>query len=418
MPVTRPALALIAGLALVGAARAAEPTSATAMPLATAFARALDTAPALRGGDAVIAGARAFADQAGRWPNPTIGFEVDEFAGNRALSGFDRAEVTGRLSQTFELGGKRAARRGAAAAEIAFTQAERDAARRNVLADTLEAYTAAAAARTRLTLADAQLTIIATIADQSARRLAAGDVAQVVADRAEVDRATALAARDRAQSDLGVAERSLGSLVGTPTAAAAPDWLTAAAAGPPLPAPDLDLLPDAARFAASRARAEAGLATQRAQRIPDPTAFLGVRQLRGSDTTALVAGVSLPLPLFNRNGGAIARAQGEAIRANTDIEGQQRALARAIDRAIADEAAARRTLAVLDTRTLPAAKRVLELTQRGFTAGALPYRDLADALRAANEARFARVETLQAIQVARAQLLRITGDISPTHLVR
>lgn len=385
---------------------------AETLPLATVMARALENAPAIGGGDAQVAGARAFVGQAGARPNPTIGVEVEDFAGSRGLSGLRGAQITVDFTQPFELGGKRSARRALAQADVAVAEVARDAARRAVMAETLDAYAQAAAAQARLEIADTQLALAVTLADQTARRLAVGDVPQITADRAAVERANRLAARNRAAADRDVAAGALAGLIAASDAvSAATDWLRATATLPPLARPALDTLPDAARWQAMQARADAALANEKARRGLDPSVNFGVRHDREIDSTALVAGVSLPLPFNSRNGGAIAQARSESLRAGHDIEAARRLLARNLDRIIADDTAARSNLAVLATTTLPAASRLLALTRRGFASGALPWRDLADAMQAASDAGLQEINALETIARTRARLIAINGDM-------
>jgi cobalt-zinc-cadmium efflux system outer membrane protein len=411
MRITRPLLALAALIASSAA-------GAESLPLATIMARALESAPSISGGEANLTGARAYVGQAGARPNPTIGIDVENFAGPRTLSGLNRAEITVEITQPFELGGQRSARRALAQADVSVAEADRDAARRAVMAETLDAYAQAAAAAARLAIADEQLALAATLAEQTNRRLAAGDVPQIIADRAAVERANRLATRDRAVADRDVATRALAGLIAAPAAVfASADWLQTLASLPPLLRPGLDSLPDAVRWQAVQARAAAALADEKAQRGFDPSVKFGVRQLREIDSTAFVAGVSLPLPFNSRNGGGVARARSGSIRAAYDIEAARRSLARSLDRIVADDAAARANLAVVTGVTLPATARLLALTRRGYTAGALPWRDLADAEQAVAAARLEEIAALETIARTRARMIAITGDIKLAGLV-
>ena len=71
------------------------------------------------------------------------------------------------------------------------------------------------------------------------------------------------------------------------------------------------------RAAAERDAASARIRLAQAEGVPDITASGGVRNFRESKDTAFIVGVSIPLPVFNRNRGNIyaARASGEAAEA-------------------------------------------------------------------------------------------------------
>src|SRR3546814_16455688 len=63
---------------------------------------------------------------------------------------------------------------------------------------------------------------------------------------------------------------------------------------------------------AEREAAERRLTAEQKRAIPDVTAIVGVRRLDYENATALTAGVSIPLNIFDRNRGNIAASQAEA----------------------------------------------------------------------------------------------------------
>ena len=66
--------------------------------------------------------------------------------------------------------------------------------------------------------------------------------------------------------------------------------------------------------------AQQRLRLARTERVPDVRLSLGVRRLAAEDATAMVAGVAIPFPLFNRNGGNIAAAAADARSAEAQRE--------------------------------------------------------------------------------------------------
>ena len=81
-----------------------EPTGA--ITLRKALALALMHNPELKAYSWDIRISQARELQAGLWPNPEFGVEVEDVGGSGELSGFDAAETTIQLSQLIELGGK------------------------------------------------------------------------------------------------------------------------------------------------------------------------------------------------------------------------------------------------------------------------------------------------------------------------
>ena len=66
-------------------------------------------------------------------------------------------------------------------------------------------------------------------------------------------------------------------------------------------------------------------------------------------------------------------------------------------------------LATLRTDARPAAERALALARKGYGAGALPYRDLADTVAALYDVRGQELASLATIAEARAALLLVEG---------
>jgi len=110
---------VLAAALIAPAARAAEPIT-----LAGALARALERSPELRPYDRGRRALEAERLQAGLLPNPSIGLELENFAGSGAVSGTRALETTLVLSQLVELGGKRSRRVGVVAGEIGAFDAE------------------------------------------------------------------------------------------------------------------------------------------------------------------------------------------------------------------------------------------------------------------------------------------------------
>ncbi|WP_179102070.1 TolC family protein, partial [Sphingopyxis sp. KK2] len=109
---------LLAGmLAMSGPPAFAEPVS-----LSDALARGQDVSPRIARARAELKAAEGRALQAGVRPNPTISADVENFTGSGPYRGFRQTEATVAVSQPFELGGKRRARKEVAAAERAFAE--------------------------------------------------------------------------------------------------------------------------------------------------------------------------------------------------------------------------------------------------------------------------------------------------------
>jgi cobalt-zinc-cadmium efflux system outer membrane protein len=171
-----------------------------------------------------------------------------------------------------------------------------------------------------------------------------------------------------------------------------------------------DSSPDIARLIASRDAATASVRVERSLSWQNPTLSFGYRRYedRNGDG-ALVAGLSVPLGIFNRNQGAVARARAEERQAELSIEASRRAILReytSLSGTIAAEAIAIRSN---EEDVIPQAERALDLAQDGYNRGAFSYLDVLEAQRSLSDARQARVDSLRSYHTNEAALDRLTA---------
>jgi len=229
--------------------------------------------------------------------------------------------------------------------------------------------------------------------------------------RAEAGLAEARIALTRAQAEAATARATLASLLGGDTGFTLipADFALARAAEHAHDDPS-DSTPDLARLTAARDRANAAVRVDRSLAWQNPTLSFGYRQFSADDNEgALVAGVSIPLGVFDRNQGSVSRARAEQRRAEFDLEAGRRSLMRefaALERAIATDAAA---ISATEDEVIPQAERALALAQDGYNRGAFSYLDVLEAQRALSDARQSRVDALRTYHNNEATLDRLTA---------
>jgi cobalt-zinc-cadmium efflux system outer membrane protein len=172
------------------------------------------------------------------------------------------------------------------------------------------------------------------------------------------------------------ARRSLGVLLSIPTAQAEDLGLRGTIhdrAPPPPPIDELVRLalasrPDVTSFRLGIARAEADVRMARANRFQDvyllyqPYTFEG-----GVNSWAL--GATVPLPVYNRNQGNIARARINVAQVKTELAALEQRIIAEVRKAEREYAITRATVARLERDMLPDALRVRDTTFRQFTLG-------------------------------------------------
>jgi cobalt-zinc-cadmium efflux system outer membrane protein len=382
------------------------------LTLDEAVALALVHNPDLRAAAFEVRAREGEAYQAARAPNPELEIDVEEFGGSGDRAGTAAAEIGAGVSQTLELGGDRRARAAVAARGAELGAWEFEAARLDLVARVHEAFAAVLAAETRLALAEEQRDIARRFADAVDRRAEAGAISPLEARRSAVAAATAEAALGRARRALDAARARLAPLLGLPSGdlevAGDLDRLTDV---PPYEGllPFLALNPDVARYRTALAQAEAQVALERARRIPDPTFRAGGTYFNEVNEGAVTAGISIPIPFFDTNRGAIqaarARVSGTAAEAEAALLRVERELAEAYGTYAAAAEAAR----ILRDDALPNARAAFEGIETGYREGEYDLLAVLDAQRALVETQNALADALADVAQARAAVERLVA---------
>ncbi|MPV69711.1 TolC family protein [Burkholderia sp. BE17] len=387
-----------------------QPDATAAAPLT--LADALDTAargnPALRGARADVDASAGALMQAGARPNPELSFLQE---------GFRRAERTSTvlLNQTIELGGKRSARLDVASYGRQSADASLDEQRAAVRADVIAAFYGLLAAQRQLQVTEESAVIAARSADLAGRRAQAGKVSPVEATKAQVAAAAVLIEVATARGRVDVAREKLNAAMGgarTDRRDAVGD-LEVVPAVDPLPAlvERLDDAPLARIARAEMLRSNAAVSLERARRIPDVTVSAGVKRVTtgGVPDNQAVVGVSIPIPLFNTNKGALLEATHKAERANADLDRERARLRLELTQAYANFEAAAQEARRLKTDILPGARTALDAMSRGYQLGKFGFLDVLDAQRTLFQGQSQYVRALADAHAARADIGRLVG---------
>jgi cobalt-zinc-cadmium efflux system outer membrane protein len=398
----RAGFACLVAIAAAGTAFAQTPT----LTLDAAFERALSEAPGLKASEQARLGAEAGVRQADRQPNPTLDIEAENFAGGDRYQSFDRAETTLSLSQRLEFGGDRAARTQLAAAEVAAARAGGSVRRQDIQHDVELAYLAAQKAGAELQVARDRATLAAEIVATVDRRVQAARDPLLAGARAKALLAETEIALEMARQAELAAKARLASFWGGDQAFSVdltPFDRPAGGDAGDIASPELALA------MAQEERAAAAIAVETARGEQDTTVSAGLRYFHETDEAALVVGVSIPLPLWDRNDGAVARAQAERSRLRYETEALRRNLQREADTARRQMAIALSEVEAIDARLLPMADEALALARQGYNAGGFSYLDVLEAQRILVNARLQRISALHAYHTARVALARLTG---------
>jgi len=385
-----------------------------ALTIDDAVARALETAPIIRASEEGLRASEGAYRQAGARPNPELLIEAENFGGSGDFSGFGGGEYTYSLGQQIERGGKRRARR-------AFAGAERDIAGFPVGRTRLDIAFAAQAAFIDAVAAEAGADLARARADSAeetrrtvARRVEAAKDPRGAGESAEAAAAAARSDLARAEREREVARQQLGILAGLNAAdfvLIAP-WFAAPPAVIGDPSVDASKSPDLAILKSLEDRADAAARLERAAAKQDPTIAVGVRNLRETRDTAAILSVSMPLAIFNRNKGAIARAEAERRQAAFEREAGEIAFSREIVRArgVLDTAVAEAS--TLRRDVIPRAEAALAGARAGYARGAFTYLEVFSAQTALFDFRAKEVDALRRAHLAKAEFDRLTARLA------
>jgi len=378
------------------------------MSLPEALSAAFANNPELAAAGREIGIAEGERRQAGLHPNPELAWEMED-------TRRDTSTRTVTLSQPLELGGKRAARIAVAGAGQAIAQLDLERQRNGLRADVVQAYLAALRAQTAVELAQQSQALTERGLRVVQGRVTAGQSSPVEATRAQVQLAQAQAEERRAETQRAVAYQALARLTGSPLATF--DTLPATNLSPGQ-APSADTLLEQVertaewRLAAAQVeRGEASLGSEKALRIPNLTVSVGSQYSREDRERVNVVGLSMPLPLFDRNQGNVLAAARRADQAR-DLRNAVELRLRSETRSAVDQwRTAMQEVQAYDRTILPSAQQAVDTATRGFEMGKFAFLDVLDAQRTLIDARGLYLGALAAATDARAQLERIYGDL-------
>jgi outer membrane protein, heavy metal efflux system len=383
--------------------RVAAPDTAS-IDLSTAIRLALDQ-PAARAASYEAQASSALVDQADRLPNPELSWlREGQQAGTRT--------TTVQINQPIELGNKRRARVAVAQEAAGLARIESFAKRQAIRAEVIVAYHDVLIAGHRLALAQALTDVARKTVDVAGKRVAAGKISPIDETRARLAAVDATSAFTRATAAQAIARTTLGALIGRP-------------AHTLVLADDSDRLPDTEPLAMLLSRAGESAAVRRARgqlaarhaqtnveraaRMPDVTLSVGTKRDDQVGRRQAVVGLSMPLPLFNRNEDALRAALRRTDQAGDELAATQADTAAALTAAHTRYEAARNEVLLLRRDVVPNAQAAFGQTLKGFEYGRFSFLDVLDAQRTWFQAQSRQWDSLDDAWRAYAAIERLAG---------
>ncbi len=376
----------------------AQPPAEVTVDQAVALVQA---SPRLAAERADIGVAAADVIEARQHPNPTL-----DVSGTRTVAGSDTIagwQPSVGVDVPILIGHQRARRGEAARDRVAAVRAELAATTGDAELDVRARFAALLVAQEQEAVLAAALADARAVREIVAARSAAGAGSPYAVERVDLEIAELASRVDEAASARAAAAGDLASAVGIP------GWHPHALGVLEDPIA-LGALDEAhPRLAADRAAHESALAdiaVARADATPTPS--FGLHAFTTSDPTSLViaAGVSIPLPVFDRNRGAIARARATADRADLVATADRVALTTAVDRASTVLAARREGTQRFQADALQRLAKLRTMAETSYRSGQGGVVELLDALGAITDARLRDLDLRAGLAEAALELRR------------
>ena len=358
-------------------------------------------------------------------PNPAVTFE----SGNYPLFESprppfaDNQELTFRLDQEIELAGRRRLRTQAAEAGITSMEATFQDQQRRLEFDVRRSYFSVVLAKADVEVAQVALDEIDKVISLNRARNEQGEISGGEVRRIQVERLRFVDDLFNAQLALRNARSTLLALLNAPDLGVEFDVTEAlavnpgTATAPEQPAPPLDaaslrtqalaLRPDLQAAQREVQRSDTETQLQRALRTPNITVGGGYRRDFGSN--AVVFGVTVPLPLSNRNQGGVARAEAEQRQAANLATAAATTVLLDVQQAINAADVSRARVQYIEREYLTPARESRDIVLASYRLGSANLIDFLDAQRAFRDTVRTYNRALYDQRVSLFQLTSATG---------
>lgn len=373
--------------------------------------------PELAAARHAVAAAEGRLRQAGTvFANPTLFYGREQ----TSRAGTTNSQDILALEQPVEIGGQRAARRDGAEAAVDAAAARLAAVAARVDDEVAQSHAAVVALTRRAALADGAAAAFRRATRISAERLESGDLSGYQHRRLALEAARYLALRLQAATARDSALQTLRTQLAwtdapPPTDAGATDLI--------MPQPLAVTLDSLVRLALTRrpelviarldARASAAAtALVAADRIPTPTLTAGFKREQvatGERFNGFVAGLTVPLPLWDRRGGAVDAARSETAQRGADVDHLRRETERDVRIAFAAHQGLEEQLLLLAPQLGQSATIARQAAEVAYLEGEIGLVEWLDMVRAYQEAETMYTSLWAELMARRAALERATG---------
>lgn len=376
---------------------------------------ALVANPSLGRAAARVGAARGNQIQVGLPFNPVVGYSGQQVGSNGL------AEQHGVvLNQEFVRGGKLRLNRAVAGQDVARAQQELAAQQQRVLTDVRLAFYEVLAAQRQIDLSEQIVQVASQGFDSADALFKAQQVGRADLLQAQLETENAKILSQNALNRHTAAWNRLTAVIGNPTLPTQPLSGSLDGVNPELAFQEIveriqSTSPEIAAAMSAISRARYAVDRARAEPRPNVTVqglFNVVDNGIGGRSDGAI-GVTIPVPLFNRNQGAIMQAQHEVAAAQQALAQLELDLQNRLTAVYERYANARNQVARYHDAILPAAQESLDLTRRSFTAGEVSFISLLTVQRTYAQTNLNYVEALRELRMSESEIegLLLSGSL-------
>lgn len=383
------------------------------LTLEQAYVNVLSSNPQIQNFKARIMAAEGHKQQEALMPNPHVVFEAENFGGDSPRNGLDVTEYTLGVEQQIELAGKRYKREQVASIEQQQATQTASEGIQVILAQTKASYMRVVIAQERVNLANQRVNLANKTHETVKKRINAAKAADIQHTKADLEVSAAEVEQRKAVKELDIAKTELANLMGK--VALNSDFSANLQDIPDVPEREalmkaLENTPMTALSQLAIMRENSALDLAKANGIADPTFGLGVRRFSEDDGTAFMASISMPINIFDRNQGNIAKAKANLLAAETDKKAQFLNLTRHAEELLQTLLSVREEVLAYQDGLLPSAQKAYRQAEEGFDRGAFSFLDLLDAQRTLFDVQERHLEALASFHEAKSKIDILTGE--------
>ena len=358
--------------------------------------------------------AQVRANRENRLPNPELEAEMENFSGSGPYASFGAGESTVSIGQLIEISGKRNKRTQVADMDYELAAWTYEMKRLALITSIRDAWVNAVTYRDKRDLYRERLALSAEFREKVDRMVQSGLLSAAEKSRAEVEFYHAQVAVNQVEAGYREAMYDLTALLGN--SGAGFDRVAGKLVYRTL---SLDKKIDTMQYSdipriqmemLRIKRQTAAVELARSLQIPDPTVKLGYRHFNGINDQALVAGLSIPIPLFNSGREGVAEAdyrlkqsekyaEASGLQMKTELQKRINALS-----AIQDE------LILLSTKIIPGARQTNQIIIENYQRGNYRFLEVLDARRQLFNAREQHLDAVARAMIETNQIEGLLGQ--------